>query len=143
MATGVELLKRKLLVMCSLRTSGPLILTSLLTATLSLQSHAQSPMPHSGPFNLPIPTSSASTQPSTDPVAEADKLPDAPGFSIASADPRPTGSILGTVTFKPNTPAECTGTYAWFRPASSGTNYPAGFATSGAVAGRAQEEVRE
>jgi hypothetical protein len=83
--------------MCSLRTSGPLILTSLLTATLSLQSHAQSPMAHSGPFNLPIPTSSASIQPSTDLVAETDKLPDAPGFSIASADPRPTGSILGTV----------------------------------------------
>jgi hypothetical protein len=83
--------------MCSLRTSGPLILTSLLTATLSLQAHAQSPMPHSGPFNSSIPTGSVSISPSTDPVTAADKLPDAPGFSIASADPRPTGSIIGTV----------------------------------------------
>jgi hypothetical protein len=72
-----------------------LVLTALLTSTLSLQTHAQSTLPHSGPFNSPLPTAtSTSTPPSTDLTA---KLPDAPGPSIPSPDPQPTGTILGTV----------------------------------------------
>ena len=81
--------------MCSLRTSGSLILTSLLTVTLSLHAHAQSPAPHSGPTNSTIPpATSTSTPPSTDSTA---KLPDAPIPSITSADPQPTGRIFGDV----------------------------------------------
>jgi hypothetical protein len=81
--------------MCSLRPSGPLILTSLLTVILSLQAHAQSPASPSGPSNSTIPpATSASTPFSTDSIA---KLPDAPSPSITSADSRSTGSILGTV----------------------------------------------
>ena len=49
------------------------------------------------------------------------------------------GSLLGTMVFQ--TTAECSGTYAWFRPASSGPYYPAGFSVSGGVKGAMQSPV--
>jgi hypothetical protein len=45
------------------------------------------------------------------------------------------GSVLGTMLFQPNTSPECTGEYAWFRPASTTTYYPAGFEVSGTISG--------
>lgn len=81
--------------MCSLRTSGPLVLTALLTATLSPQTHAQSTLPRSGPFFSTIPpATSTSTLEFTDLAA---RLPDAPTPSSPSPDPQSTGTILGTV----------------------------------------------
>ena len=45
------------------------------------------------------------------------------------------GSVLGTMTFQPNSSVACTGTYAWFRPPLTGFYYQAGFAESGSVTG--------
>jgi hypothetical protein len=45
------------------------------------------------------------------------------------------GSLLGTMLFDSGTNPECSGTYAWFRPSSAGTDYPDGFAESGGVTG--------
>ena len=45
------------------------------------------------------------------------------------------GSVLGTMFFQPGAAVECTGTYAWFRPRSSASLYPGGFAESGSVTG--------
>jgi hypothetical protein len=87
--------------MCSLRISGPFILTAMLTATLSLQSHAQSSQTQTNAV-------SPSTQPTASEPASApadlrnvlsDKLPDEPGSHITNppdADQR-SGSIIGTV----------------------------------------------
>jgi hypothetical protein len=90
--------------MCCLRTSGPLILTALLIAMLSLTAHAQSPNTLSGPAS---PSNSASTEtpPSTPPSADledptAGKLPNAPGpHTLTPPAPGPQfgGTILGTV----------------------------------------------
>ena len=45
------------------------------------------------------------------------------------------GSVLGTMVFQPDASVECTGTYAWFRPASTGAYYPGGFAELGNMTG--------
>jgi len=45
------------------------------------------------------------------------------------------GSVLGTMEFQLNGSPECTGTYAWFRPASTGEYYPHGFEAVGSVTG--------
>src|SRR5271168_2044778 len=99
-----------MLVMCSLRISGPFILTALLTATLSLPVHAQSPQTpeiQSGPSSSAQPKSPASVPPpSADPVNIATgSLPDPPPLHIASrqtaegqqTDPQHGGTISGTV----------------------------------------------
>jgi Carboxypeptidase regulatory-like domain len=88
--------------MCSLRTSGPLILTALLTATLSPPAHAQFPQIQHGPAASPTPSAPAPVPPSTAPAdVAADKLPDAPATHISTqqttADQHSGGSIVGTV----------------------------------------------
>jgi hypothetical protein len=93
--------------MCSLRISGPFILTALLTAMLSLPAHAQSfqiqsPQIQHGPASsapAPIPPSTDSAD------VIADKLPDAPATHISTqqtaaiqeSDQHSGGSIVGTV----------------------------------------------
>src|SRR5882757_1381861 len=83
-------LNRNILVMCSLRISGPFILTTLLAATLSTHAHAQSPQtqtnaePASAPADLRNP---------------GNNLPDELGLHSASqpdADQR-SASLTGTV----------------------------------------------
>jgi hypothetical protein len=87
--------------MCSLRISGPLSLTILLAATLSLHAHAQ-------PYQIQQNLHSSSAQAMTSEPAQApveprsdatDKLPDQTGPGIASLrDPdQRSGSITGTV----------------------------------------------
>src|SRR5271170_2038559 len=87
--------------MFSLRISGPFLLTALLTATLSPQTHAQSPQT---PFS-PVSTRKASpTTASADAInIAAGKLPDAPSLNPApqppeqQPDPQHSGSISGIV----------------------------------------------
>jgi hypothetical protein len=93
--------------MCSLRISGPFILTTLLAATLSPHAHAQSPQVPQIQTNSvsqsmqttasePVP---ASTGPRNDLGKLPDKLPDEPGIQPASppdADQR-SASLAGTV----------------------------------------------
>jgi Carboxypeptidase regulatory-like domain len=67
--------------MCSLRTLGPLTLTALLTAMLSLPAHAQFPQPASGSIQ-------------TTPEVAANKLPEAPEQHNAQHF---AGNIIGTV----------------------------------------------
>jgi hypothetical protein len=92
--------------MCSLRISGPFILTALLTATLSPPAHAQSPQNQSGPASATQPKSPASVPLSADPVNIATgSLPDPPPLHIVSpqttegqqTDPQHGGTISGTV----------------------------------------------
>src|SRR5271168_279606 len=88
--------------MCSLRISGPSILTALLTATLSLHAHAQSPRIQLGPASSSTQTTTPAPAPiSSDPGnIAANKLPDAPGVHIASQqtpDQQSGGNIDGTV----------------------------------------------
>ncbi len=45
------------------------------------------------------------------------------------------GSVFGTMDFASGGNVQCTGTYAWFRPSSSGALYPQGFAGAGSVTG--------
>jgi hypothetical protein len=45
------------------------------------------------------------------------------------------GSLFGAMVFAPANTVQCTGTYAWFRPASTAADYPAGFAQAGGVTG--------
>ncbi len=92
--------------MCSLRLSGPLILTTLLTTTLSRPAHAQSPrIPLSQSFTSAQTTTlnspSADHEDPRDPKdLEPAFLPDAPTTHILPQpppDPSFNGSILGTV----------------------------------------------
>lgn len=87
--------------MCRLRFSGPFILTALLTAIVSPQSHAQSFLSRSGTATQPAPnafrTSSFRTQSNP---SDTDHLPDAPLPPAPAAQPADVqfaGSILGTV----------------------------------------------
>jgi Carboxypeptidase regulatory-like domain len=87
--------------MCSLRISGPFILTAMLTATLSLQSHAQSPQTQTNAVSPS--TQTTASEPASAPAdlrnVLSDKLPDEPGSHITNppdADQR-SGSIIGTV----------------------------------------------
>jgi hypothetical protein len=70
--------------MCTLRITGPLTLTALLTAMLSLPTHAQSPLSPYGP--------SSSTQ-TTPPELATNKLPEAPEEHTQQFS----GNIVGTV----------------------------------------------
>jgi hypothetical protein len=84
--------------MCSLRFSGPLILTSLLTAALSPHAHAQSFLSHSGPTSTATPTAFRSSTSRAD--VFPDKLPDtsiSPVAAQPAADQNSGGSIVGTV----------------------------------------------
>jgi hypothetical protein len=45
------------------------------------------------------------------------------------------GSVLGTMDFQPDSSTQCSGSYAWFRPASTGSFYAEGFAEAGTVTG--------
>jgi hypothetical protein len=45
------------------------------------------------------------------------------------------GSLLGNMLFESGSSPTCSGTYAWFRPASTGVYYPAGFAVAGTATG--------
>jgi hypothetical protein len=85
--------------MYHLRFSGPFILTALLTATLSPQSHAQSFLSRSGPAPAPsaFRTPAFRTQPNP---SDTDNLPNAPlppAPAPQPADAQFAGSILGTV----------------------------------------------
>src|SRR5580704_10197810 len=91
--------------MCSLRISGPFLLTALLTATLSPQAHAQPPqspqIPH-GPSSQSTQTTAPASVPAPADSAEiaSEKLPDAPGMRPSNqlaADQQTGGSIVGTV----------------------------------------------
>jgi Carboxypeptidase regulatory-like domain len=88
--------------MCSLCVSGPYILTAtLLTATLSLQVHAQSPQIK--PATTPAPIRTTSPASATLSTAQgniaANRFPEAPGSHIATQPPAnpPAGSISGAV----------------------------------------------
>jgi hypothetical protein len=87
--------------MCSLRVSSLGIPTALLTATLSLQMHAQSPQTKSATTPPPIRTTSlALATPSTVPGnIAANRLPEAPGSHIVTEPPanQSVGSISGAV----------------------------------------------
>jgi hypothetical protein len=94
--------------MCSLRISGPFILTALLAATLSPHLHAQSPdIPQTQTNIVSQSTQTTASEPASAPAdlrsgptdKPADKLTDEPGLHIASppdADQR-SASITGTV----------------------------------------------
>jgi hypothetical protein len=100
--------------MCSLRTSGPIILTALLAATLSLPSHAQSPeIPQTQTNAVSESTQTTASEPPSAPAdlrtpadirnspsdKLPDKLPDEPGLHNSNppdADQK-SGSITGTV----------------------------------------------
>jgi hypothetical protein len=98
--------------MRGLRTSGPFILTALLTATLSPHAHAQPPQIRSAPtapstqmpaqISAPISAQTSSpAPPSSDPEdLGANRLPDAPDSHLVNQpapDPQSGGTILGTV----------------------------------------------
>jgi hypothetical protein len=85
--------------MCSLRISGPLNLTILLTAMLSLQAHAQSPQPQSATVYPPNQTATPVSATYTENIIP-DSLPDAPNLHVTSqqaTDQRSIGSISGIV----------------------------------------------
>jgi hypothetical protein len=90
--------------MCSLRIPGPVTLTALLAATLSLQSHAQAPQIQTNAVSPSTPTTASESVSTSDPKNDPadklpDKLPDEPGLHTAGqqdADQK-TGSITGTV----------------------------------------------
>jgi Carboxypeptidase regulatory-like domain len=97
--------------MCGLRTSGPFILTALLTAMLSPHTHAQAPEIRSTPtppiqmLAQILPQTSSHTAYSAAPPSDpedltAHKFPDAPDSHLVTQpppDPPSGGSILGTV----------------------------------------------
>jgi hypothetical protein len=88
--------------MCSLRTSGPFILTSLLTATLSLPAHAQASKTTNAPATHFVQTTTPGPAlPSADPSEiAADKLPEAPGPHTTgqqASEQQSDGSIIGIV----------------------------------------------
>jgi hypothetical protein len=84
--------------MCSLRFSGPLILTFLLGATLSPQAHAQSLTSHSGPSFLATPgTFRTPAEPSDPAIGKLPDAPQPPALAPRPADPQFGGSIVGTV----------------------------------------------
>jgi hypothetical protein len=58
-----------------------------------------------------------------------------PYYAGIDKSARGAGSVLGVLSLQPDASVECTGTYAWFRPASTGAYYPSGFAVSGTVTG--------
>jgi hypothetical protein len=100
--------------MCSLRISGPFILTALLAATLSPRTHAQSPdIPQTQTNTVSPPTQAPASEPASAPTdlrtpadirngptdKLTDKLPDEPGLHTANppdADQR-FATITGTV----------------------------------------------
>ena len=88
---------------CSLRISGPFILTSLLASTLSPQAHARTPQTQTNAvFQSTQTTASEPASAPADPRNDAnklpDKLPDEPALHTASQhDDQKSGSITGTV----------------------------------------------
>jgi hypothetical protein len=83
-------LERTLLVMCSLRISGPFILSALLTTALSLPTHGQSPHLL---FSIPAPTTIPVQAPA--PADFADKLPNEPAPPITTRPVnQPSGGII-------------------------------------------------
>jgi hypothetical protein len=86
--------------MCSLRISGPFILTALLTATLSLQSHAQSSQTQTNAVSQS--TQTTASEPASTPADvrnRGNNLPDQPGLHIPNPPDagQRSGSITGTV----------------------------------------------